>query len=446
MGDHLLVASPHHHSYPVEKRRWIVLLAFCLLTAENAVMWISFSPIQERVQDYYGVSKNSVNTLSVVFLALYIPSTVLSVAVFHWFGMRSGLMLGATLNSIGSVIRYVSTDTDHHPRFGENGYTVLLIGQLFPAISQPFFVNLPAMLAMEWFPVSERDIAVVIGSMFNIVGIAAGQAVPPIVVNTDSGMPALLFGQMLMCLGTWVFCLLTVKAKPSHAPSKGAEQLRHGKVEHSIHELLSDMWLDAKTCLSDRNYLRLTFAFGTGLGLFNGLSTLIVQFVEPCGYGDNEAGWYGMSLIVAGLVMSGIVGVFLEMTHQYNRTLRVLFLCATLSFVFLAFSLRRNNNTMLIAAFAILGLFMMPLVPVSFECAVECTYPIREDVSTGIMLCVGQITGIVFIYGWGDMLTKQHGCADLKIWYVWVAMAIVAVLLGVVWGYNGPYKRTNADN
>lgn len=36
--------------------------------------------------------------------------------------------------------------------------------------------------------------------------------------------------------------------------------------------------------LRDREFLKLLFGFGLGLGIFNGLTTVIEQLVKPCGY------------------------------------------------------------------------------------------------------------------------------------------------------------------
>jgi len=38
------------------------------------------------------------------------------------------------------------------------------------------------------------------------------------------------------------------------------------------------------------------------------------------------------------------------------------------------------------AAFGILGFCMLGILPISMECAAECTYPIPENSSTGLLM------------------------------------------------------------
>ena len=54
---------------------------------------------------------------------------------------------------------------------------------------------------------------------------------------------------------------------------------------------------------------------------------------------------------------------------------------------------------MIITCFAIslLGLVLTPLQPISYEFGIELTYPIGEAMTGGILVCAGQIIGIIQI-------------------------------------------------
>ena len=72
----------------------------------------------------------------------------------------SQLYLGAGLNLVGSIIRYLST---LHPIlcssvFSKSGYTVAMIGQFLTACAQPFLLYSPTKLASFWFGPKERAI------------------------------------------------------------------------------------------------------------------------------------------------------------------------------------------------------------------------------------------------------------------------------------------------
>ena len=53
--------------------------------------------------------------------------------------------------------------------------------------------------------------------------------------------------------------------------------------------------------LSNKQYIYLVISFSVGLGLINSVLTLIYQLVEPYGYSNNNAGFFGFILIVSGM-------------------------------------------------------------------------------------------------------------------------------------------------
>jgi FLVCR family MFS transporter 7 len=60
--------------------------------------------------------------------------------------------------------------------------------------------------------------------------------------------------------------------------------------------------------LRNKHYLILLLAFSVGLGMFNALITLLYQLVEPRGYSNDQAGYFGAVLISAGLVGAAFTG------------------------------------------------------------------------------------------------------------------------------------------
>lgn len=46
---------------------------------------------------------------------------------------------------------------------------------------------------------------------------------------------------------------------------------------------------------------------------------------------------------------------------------------------------------------SLLGFFGFSICPVSFELAVECSYPVGEGTSTGLVFVIGQIEGVIIM-------------------------------------------------
>ncbi|CAF4000304.1 unnamed protein product, partial [Rotaria sp. Silwood1] len=143
--------------------RWIQLIVFVLATFSNAITSITFAPIESETSKFYKITSAEVNSLAIVFLFLYPFGTILSIWLSRGLSMRSTIIIGSILN-LGVFIRLLSLSTRLNP------YISLIIGQIFPAIAAPFFLNSTALFASRWFSPSQRDIATSICSMANPLG------------------------------------------------------------------------------------------------------------------------------------------------------------------------------------------------------------------------------------------------------------------------------------
>ena len=159
-------------TYRVYSIRWIQLLVFILATFANAINSITFAPIEPQTSTFYGVTTTQVNALAIVFLFLYVAGTIVSIWLSRKLSMRATMIIGAVLN-LGVFIRVLSLINP------KQGYVPLLIGQIFPAIAAPFFLNSTALFAARWFAPSQRDIATAICSMANPLGQSKRRSIRP---------------------------------------------------------------------------------------------------------------------------------------------------------------------------------------------------------------------------------------------------------------------------
>jgi FLVCR family MFS transporter 7 len=151
----------NYRVYPI---RWVHLLVYVLANFANAMNSITFAPIESETSQFFGITTTQVNVLAVVFLFLYVVGTMLTIWIYRLLSLRMGLIVGTILN-LGVFIRLFALISP------TNGYPALVIGQIIPAIAQPFFLNITALFAARWFAVKQRDIATAIGSMANPLGI-----------------------------------------------------------------------------------------------------------------------------------------------------------------------------------------------------------------------------------------------------------------------------------
>ena len=171
----------------VYKRRWTVLAVYAMLVMANALLWVTFAPISDLTQHYFGIHSSygtatSVNMLANIFLILYAPGSVLGMMLIKRYQPRKTILLAGLLTAIGAMLRYVGVSCFNTIGAG-NAYIIVFFGQAFAALAQPMLLNFPPALASIWFPITEREVATTIGSMCSPIGNAIGQIIPIIFVE-----------------------------------------------------------------------------------------------------------------------------------------------------------------------------------------------------------------------------------------------------------------------
>ena len=250
----------------VYRSRWLMLVLYSLSSATSAILWISSAPVASLVQTYYGINAARVNALSIVLSAH--DSRIVSSYFFQKWGVRAGTTLACGLNCASGLIRIFSTisDTNNNDNAGSTSYEILLAGQILGALAQPFFTNMPASIGSLWFPISERDLAVILGSLSNLIGIAAGSIIPAFYivgdVKGDNQGTIRMFDMLLMeFLLTIVVFLLVAVVFREGPPTPPSLSESNRSSSHTV-------WQQLGILATNRDFGILTFIFGVvGLGI-----------------------------------------------------------------------------------------------------------------------------------------------------------------------------------
>ncbi len=487
--------------FQVYFRRWWMLVMFCFMIISNATMWVTFAPISDIAEVYFGPTAGSttnVNMLAIVFLMFYPLGTLLEVKCMEMYQLRGTILLGGVLTATGALLRLLAAIGPSQDSIWT--YVIMLLGQIFGALAQPLFMNCPASLSAAWFPPSERDIATAFGSLSSALGNAVGSVLPVLFVHKGSSQEAINDGMLEIMLVEFILCSLPLLScyfyfenTPPTAPSYSAF-LKHGatgakskldqNTENAIEgapsaldtddvaeliELSSNhsvaQWASAmdqvRMLYGNRNYCLLFCAFCLGLGIFTALMTLINQIVEPYGYSNDDAGTFAACLLVSGLLGAGISSKLLETTKAYETVLKSGFLICLLAFSFMISQLQRDNFTMLCLAFGITGFGLLPMLPATIENTAECTYPdVTEDLAVGLLFMGGNVVGILFCFSIEAMLKKEvkeygeGGNDDFQDYpeinpflkpsnISMLSTILLAVFL--LFFYEGDYRRMEAD-
>ncbi|XP_078587556.1 solute carrier family 49 member A3-like [Branchiostoma floridae x Branchiostoma japonicum] len=376
--------------YRVYRRRWYILAVLCVLNLGNATIWLSFAPIADQTAEFYNVSLTTVNWLSLVYMIASIPLGLLATWLLDTLGLRAGIILASSLNLIGPVLRVVSAipmDMSDSVRF-----PLLLIGQTIAAIAQPFIIESPAKVAAVWFAQNERATANMIGSMSNPLGLLLANVLSPALITTDKHTATdFIVLLSVYCALPLVGLLMSLFGVCSSEPPTPPTASAAAESESFFQGL--------KKLARNGQYWVLCVVFGSGLGLFSTLTTILEQVLCPRGYDDSISGLCAALMIICGVVGAGVAGVFVDKTKMFQEVVKVSYAMAGIGFVVLAVLTRyRNLDAVMVVAAGIFGFFGFALYPISLELAVEVSYPVAEATSAGLLVVSGQIQGIILVF------------------------------------------------
>ena len=383
--------------------RWVMLLAFMFAVAINQLLWITFASITSSAAKYYDVSDLSIGLLSMSFMIVYIIVSIPASWVIDTYGIRVAVGIGAVLTGVFGLMRgLVAAD-----------YTWVLVAQLGISIGQPFILNAVTTVAVRWFPIQERATAAGLGSLAMYLGIIVGLVLTPY-LTIQSGIEGMLVAYGIVSVITAVVFLGAARERPPTPPCPPDQEAR---------SLVFD---GLKEALHKRDFVLLMFIFFVGLGVFNGVTTWIEDIVRPRGFSITQAGTIGGLMIVGGIVGALIVPSLSD--HYRKRTPFMILSLASAILGLVGFTYATSYWLLLASAF-VLGFSLLSAGPVGFQYGAEIAYPAPEGTSNGLLLLMGQISGIVFILGMDSFKSPVTGSMTLPL-----AVLIVLVGLGLLVG------------
>ncbi|XP_043530482.1 solute carrier family 49 member A3 isoform X2 [Chiloscyllium plagiosum] len=322
--------------YQSYRRRWLVLFASSALSCSNAMCWLTFAPIADQTARYFHISMDQVNWLSMIYLIVGVPFGFWTTWILDMLGLKTSLILSSWLNLAGCAMQLLSV-ADFIPQESWK-FPLLMVGQTLGALAQPLVLFSPTKVAAIWFPEQQRATANMISSMANPLGILFANILSPMLVKKPSSMPVLM---IVYAVPAAIACLLTsvgIRNKvPPTPPSAGA-----------ANSTSEPFFRGVKMLLKNKAYLILMVCFGGGIGVFTSFSALLQQILCVRGYSN--------------------------------------------------VSRMRDQPYGLAVVCSLFGLLGFSIYPVGMELGVECSYPVGEATSAGLIFVSGQLQGSLFIY------------------------------------------------
>jgi cyanate permease len=395
--------------------RWIVLCAFIFIASMTQVLWITFAPITGAAAAFYHTSDLMIGLLSMSFMIVYILMFLPAAWAIDTWGFKRAVGIGAVLSAVFGLTRGI---------FAAD-FTIVFISQIGIAAGQPFVIGAITKIAARWFPAEERATASGLGTLALYLGPLLAMLLTPMFVLHMGLERALLLYGLVTAAAAAVFLL----AAREHPPTPAGRDERV-------------LMLDGlKSMLRQRDFLFLLIMFFIGLGLFNGFSTWIEDIVRPRGFSISQAGLLGGLMLIGGIV--GAVAIPLLSDHLRRRKPFIVLALAGLIPGLLGMTFAANYGLLLVSGFAF-GFFLLSAGPIGFQYAAEITRPAPEGTSNTLLLVMGQISGIVFIFGMDALKSKSTGSMTASLLGLAV-LAAFAALLALFVG-ESPIHGTVAKN
>ncbi len=192
-------------------KKWMIVTVYSIAAMLSSAAWTLFVPIASKSSMHYHVSLMDINWLSLLFLALYIPGSIVSIILSSKTGLRPAMILSCAGMFTGLWLKYFAEIFFHSPNF-----PLVFIGQFIVAITSPILTNASPRVSAVWMPVHQRDIAIVIMNMCSFFGMSVGTAMGS---NPDFSIPELLLIQAVIGTVIFVLALLLFDEAPPHPPS-----------------------------------------------------------------------------------------------------------------------------------------------------------------------------------------------------------------------------------
>ena len=388
-------------AYKVYRYRWAVLVAFMLCVIANQLLWITFAPITSDAAAFYGVSDLNIGLLSMSFMVTYLIVSIPASWVIDTWGFRVAVGIGAILTGVFGLMRgLVGSD-----------YTLVLIAQIGIAIGQPFVNNAVTKVSARWFPLNERATASGFGTLAMYLGILGGMVLTPL-ISGGSGIEQTL---LIYGVGASVIAVAFLVIAREHPPSP------LGSPEDEERALMFD---GLKQALKKRDFLLLMLIFFIGLGVFNAVTTWIEEIVSPRGFSSTEAGYAGGLMIVGGIIGALVMPT---LSDRYRRRVPFIVIALAGATVGLAGVTFAGGISLLYLSAAVLGFFLLSSGPIGFQYGAEIARPTPEGTSNGLLLMMGQVSGIAFILGMDAFREAETGAMTPSL-----AVMVGLMLLSVV--------------
>jgi sugar phosphate permease len=390
--------------------RWVVLIVFMYVIALNQFLWLNFAPIEIVVRQQLGIGVFEVGLLTSIFPILSILLSAPVGSLLDAKGFKFTVSLGAIIMGISVLLR-----------LKYNSYLWLFAGQFGISLAQPFILNSVSKFSSIWFDRDEGVIANGLGSMAMFIGMIAAMVITPILVSSNGLGHVLYIYAGITLLGSILFLLLG-KDNPSLISTLAKEEKEYSSKNAY------------KSIFGKKDMLILLTIMFIGIGFFNGLMTWINELLSPNGFTTIQTGTIGGVMIGGGIVGAVIIPL---LSDKFKRRKPFLILATLVGGIVMYPFLNTRSITLTIVLGAMVGFFVISLLPIILQMTTEIVGERLTGTATGLLMLTGSVGAVVVIYLM-EAIKNMTNSFHNSIWLL-LAFFVAALILSIL------IKETHTD-
>jgi MFS family permease len=183
-----------------------------------------------------------------------------------------------------------------------------------------------------------------------------------------------------------------------------------------------------KQMFRQRNFILLLVIFFIGLGVFNAVTTWIENILAPRGFSSTLAGTASGLMILGGIIGALVIPSLSDRLRKRVPFIILALAGATVGLIGIAYA---TSTWLLLTASVTLGFFLLSSGPIGFQYGAEITHPTPEGTSNGLLLMMGQVSGITFIFAMDALKSPQTGAMTVSL-NVLIGLMAASILLAVL--------------
>ena len=382
--------TPDISNIQLSPYRFVIVVIFFLLNLINGMHWVTFAACAAKFSKFYHLSILGVDSLSAIYMILYIFTNFPCSYYIDKISMKWGLRIAAILIISGSISKI----------FINESIVFAFIGQILTSAFQPAILNSPAKIAATWFAGDSRVVVTSICCLSNIIGVMIGFVIHTFVIEENIVNPKIfkrefriyMIVEAVISITFGLLFIFFIKEKPEKPPSISQEN-----------QILNrqSFFQDLNQLKKNKNFIYLFISLSCIVGFMNIFGTIFNAYMALYKIKDMNASYISAIVNIVGIISAVIMGLIIDKFKKYKNVIMICNIAAIVSSFITMFLMEsiKSKNLYLVAGFGYALVFgsILPIYSSGMDLVCEITYGVGESTSDGIIMIGNQTMGIIGI-------------------------------------------------